>query len=270
MAGELHDLVWAAGLALGMDTGLCYKKAMAKPAVMAIAHRGASAIAPENTVAAFDEAIRLGSSAVEFDVRMSADGIPVVIHDDCIDRTTNGHGHVVDCTALDLRRLDAGSWKDRRFAAARIPTLEEALLAITPPTVPVLEIKAPIPAPLLAGLLHRHHATTRATVISFHGDMLTPLKAVMPHLKIGLLLDEWSHDPLRRAKEMGATTLVANVQCLALERVAAAHAAGLKVWCFTANDVGLVAAMAAMGVEGIITDYPDLIRSQGGLSKKKI
>ncbi len=237
---------------------------MAKPTVMAIAHRGASAIAPENTVAAFDEAIRLGSSAVEFDVRMSADGVPVVIHDDRIDRTTNGHGRVADFTALDLRRFDAGSWKGHRFAAARIPTLEEALLAIADPVIPVLEIKVHVPAAVLAELLLRRNAAARAMVISYHAELLAPLKALLPKLKIGLLLDDWSKDPLRPARALAATTVVANVRCLTMEHVAAAHAAGLKVWCFTANDVGLVAAMAAMGVEGIITDYPDLIRSQRG------
>ncbi len=270
MAECRHDELDQAGPALCIKPGLCYKIAMAKPTVMAIAHRGASAVAPENTVAAFDEAIRLGSSAVEFDVRMSADGVPVVIHDDRIDRTTNGHGRVTDFTALELRRFDAGSWKDHRFAAARIPTLEEALLAIVDPTIPVLEIKAPIPAAALAELLHRRNAEARVIVISYHAELLAPLKALLPKLKLGLLVDEWNQDTLRRARMLAATTVVGNVRCVTMEHVAAAHAAGLKVWCFTANDVGLVAAMTALGVEGIITDYPDLIRSQRGWSARTI
>src|SRR3954470_18661165 len=91
--------------------------------VFAVGHRGASAYAPENTVAAFDEAVRLGAKGVEFDLRITADGNLVVLHDATVDRTTNGHGHVANMTRFDLLRLDAGSWMNRRFAGTRIPTL---------------------------------------------------------------------------------------------------------------------------------------------------
>jgi glycerophosphoryl diester phosphodiesterase len=89
--------------------------------VFAVGHRGASAYAPENTVAAFDEAIRLGAKAVEFDLRLTADGYPVVLHDDTVNRTTNGSGPVAHLSRFDLLRLDAGSWMHRRFAGTRIP-----------------------------------------------------------------------------------------------------------------------------------------------------
>jgi glycerophosphoryl diester phosphodiesterase len=96
---------------------------MSSRPVFAVGHRGASAYAPENTVAAFDEAVRLGARAVEFDVRVSADGVAVVIHDETVDRTTTGRGRVAELGLMDLRRLDAGSWMDTRFVGTRIPTL---------------------------------------------------------------------------------------------------------------------------------------------------
>ena len=92
-----------------------------------VAHRGASAEAPENTLAAFRLALQQGAPAVECDVHLSADGCPVVIHDETVDRTTNGKGAVVGLTRAALRGLDAGSWRGPRFAGEPIPTLEEAL-----------------------------------------------------------------------------------------------------------------------------------------------
>src|SRR5438034_7470028 len=92
-----------------------------------IAHRGASARAPENTLAAFTEAVRLGANAIELDVHLTADGVPVVIHDATVERTTNGRGEVAAMTSKDLRRLDAGAWFSSRFRGERIPTLEESL-----------------------------------------------------------------------------------------------------------------------------------------------
>jgi hypothetical protein len=136
---------------------------MSSSPVFAVAHRGASAYAPENTVAAFDEAVRLGARAVEFDLRVSADGIPVVIHDPTVDRTTSGTGRVADLDLLDLRRFDAGSWLHRRFGGTRIPTLEEALLAIGPYAMPVIELKVP-PPPSLIDLLRKYDLEQDALV----------------------------------------------------------------------------------------------------------
>src|SRR3954468_3940898 len=128
---------------------------MSSKPVIAVAHRGASAIAPENTVAAFDEAVRLGAKAVEFDLRMSADGVPVVLHDELVNRTTNGDGPVSNISQFDLLRLDAGSWMHVRFAGTRIPTLAEALLAIGPHARPVIELKVPVAADVILGALRR-------------------------------------------------------------------------------------------------------------------
>jgi glycerophosphoryl diester phosphodiesterase len=91
------------------------------------AHRGAMATHPENTLTAFAEALRLGARMIEFDVQLSRDGALVLMHDDTIDRTTDRQGRVADLTLSDLRAADAGSWKDARFAATRIPTFEETL-----------------------------------------------------------------------------------------------------------------------------------------------
>lgn len=98
------------------------------------AHRGASDTHPENTLPALREALRLGAHQIEFDVYLSKDGVPVLMHDHTVDRTTDGSGVVFEMTLEQLKKLDAGSWKDPRFAGTRVPTLDEAL-AIMPPNV---------------------------------------------------------------------------------------------------------------------------------------
>jgi len=228
-----------------------------------VGHRGACAYAPENTVASFDEAIRLGAKAVEFDVRLTADGHAVVLHDENVDRTTNGQGPVSSYLHFDLLlRLDAGSWMHPRFSGTRIPTLEEALLAIGPHAIPVVELKTAIPPDLLLKALRRYDLEEDALLISFDPEHLAPLRKASRKLDIGLLADAWSGELPSRAKALGADTLILNVDVLGSPQVGACEAQGLEVWCYTANDVGMVAACAAMGVTGIITDRPDLIRTR--------
>ena len=235
---------------------------MSTKPLFAIGHRGASAYAPENTVAAFDEAIRLGAQAVEFDVRISKDGELMVLHDSTVDRTTNGQGNVNDIEKQDLLALDAGSWMGHRFAGARIPTLWEALLAIGPHAMPVIELKEPIPAELLIKTLRKYDLEQDAMVLSFDETWLHPLRRFSKEISLGLLSETWRRELPERAKGIAAEVICLNIDVLGTNEVAACDSQGLEVWCYTANDVGMVAACAAMGVTGIITDRPDLIRTR--------
>jgi len=239
-----------------------YTPAMSSKPVIAVAHRGASAVAPENTVAAFDEAVRMGAKAVEFDLRLSSDGVPVVLHDETVNRTTNGTGPVAKLSQFELLRLDAGSWMHVRFVGTRIPTLAEALLAIGPHARPVIELKVPVPADVLLPMLRRFDLEQEALVISFEESWLRPLRKTSRDLALGLLADRWTGDLPQRARGLAAEVIGLHVDALGTAQVGACEAQGLEVWCYTANDVGLVAACAAMGVTGIITDRPDLIRTR--------
>ncbi|MEI8198048.1 MAG: glycerophosphodiester phosphodiesterase family protein, partial [Phycisphaerae bacterium] len=239
---------------------------MPSPVVMAIAHRGASEAAPENTLAAFHEALRLGTPAIEFDVRLSGNGIPVVIHDETVDRTTWGkaRGPVNRLALQDLQQLDAGSWKDPRFADERIPTLEAALQVIVPTALPVMELKVPLDAELLGELVQRFTTLDKVLVISFEPAWLIPLRRRWPQLPLGLLADEWTEDLPQRARNLDAGVVVLNVEALAPERVLAVQNSGLLAWCFTGNDVGRVRACAALGVRGIVPKRPGLFRDRSG------
>jgi len=233
-----------------------------RKALNVIAHRGASGYCPENTVASFEEGIRLGAKGIEFDIRLTADGVPVVLHDAMLDRTTNGKGPVAEHTWMDLLQLDAGSWKHARFAGTRIPSLAEALLAIGPYARPIIELKTAIDPEVLLSQLRRFDLEEDVLVMSFHPEWLAPLRQRSKVVPLGLLSDRWGEELPSQTRALDADTLLLHTKVLGTSQIAAAESEGLEVWCWTPNDAGLIAACAAMGVSGIITDYPDLIRSR--------
>lgn len=128
---------------------------------LVLAHRGALRAAPENTIPAFEQALMQGADGVELDVTLSRDGEVVIIHDDTLQRTTNGRGRVADLTLAELRQFDAGAWFDERFVGTRIPTLAEALAALPAPVRINVELKAP-PYPAKSRLAARALAVVRA------------------------------------------------------------------------------------------------------------
>ncbi len=164
---------------------------MNKPLV--IGHRGASAYAPENTLAAFNRAFEMGADGIELDVVLSKDGVPIVIHDDTLDRTTNGSGSVgaMDCAAIS--QLDAGAWFDRQFSGERVPTLEQVLCQLTRGLINV-EIKYTAVRldndrleQAVASVIEQTHSQARVLVSSFHPLALYRLSRRHPQLQRGLL-----------------------------------------------------------------------------------
>ncbi|AFZ42335.1 glycerophosphoryl diester phosphodiesterase [Halothece sp. PCC 7418] len=154
-----------------------------------IAHRGYSAIAPENTLASFQSALEQPIIGVEFDVHLSRDGVPVVIHDATVDRTTNGQGNVATKTVKELQSLDAGSWFDPRFSQETIPTLSEVLELFASSNVHLyIELKYPQTwsfqgANHLITLLETWR--DRCTIISFDHKFITSLREQFPECAIG-------------------------------------------------------------------------------------
>ncbi|MCL2647163.1 MAG: hypothetical protein FWD61_09175 [Phycisphaerales bacterium] len=233
--------------------------------LFSVGHRGASAYAPENTIAAFEEAIRLGAKGVEFDLRITADGVMVALHDETVDRTTHGTGKVAELTWHHLRQLDAGSQLHPRFTrgrGVRIPSLQEALLAIGPYARPVIELKTELPWAELVAMLRRFDLEKKAMVISFEGRWLSGVRKASREVPLGLLAQRWYENLPDLARGLDAEALLLHTDILGTSQVAAATARGLETWAWTVNDIGVVAASAAMGVTGIITDQPDLIRTR--------
>ncbi len=237
---------------------------MKKRSIIAIAHRGASAWVPENTVAAFDAALEVNCRAIEFDVRLTADGIPVVIHDETLDRTTNGSGRVAQTNWLDILRLDAGSWKRPRFAGTRVPTLAEALQAICPMAQPVMELKVAINPSMIIDLLRRAGAISDAVIMSFNTAILQSMRRENRNITLFQLIENWSPKTLRECKDAGCTGVVMKFDQWALDRAVMAKDVLPHAWAYDVNDPGAAAACGAMGIDGVITDYPDLVRARPG------
>jgi glycerophosphoryl diester phosphodiesterase len=240
-----------------------------------IAHRGASARAPENTLAAFREAVRLGANAIELDVHLSADGVPVVIHDDTVDRTTNGRGTVAAIAARDLRRLDAGAWFSSRFRGERIPTLEEALEFARGRCGLNIEIKAPsargrraraaarstgLVAPAVARAVTRARFDDLLVVSSFSITALEQARAAMPRARLGLLVSRSLRGMRAAHRRVRLFSVHPHVRLAAARRVRLARRLGLVVVFWTVNDVRQMRRLLALGSDGLMTDDPALFQ----------
>jgi glycerophosphoryl diester phosphodiesterase len=229
--------------------------------VLVIAHRGASGNAPENTMAAFRKAVALGATFIETDLQLSRDARFVAIHDATVNRTTNGQGAVHDMTLAELRKLDAGSWFGSEFGGERIPTLEEILeFSKKNDVVFYLEIK---PAGswggehALIGALRESGEIPRAVVISFDPSIVMSLRKIEPTLMTGLLYDGQLDNPLEKAVAIGARQLAVRGDLVTPAMLAEAKKKDLQVVCWTVNHPAHMRMLAAAGVDGIMSDYPD-------------
>ena len=225
--------------------------------MLAIAHRGARAEAPENTLAAFRRAVELGADGVELDLHRSRDGRLVVIHDDTLERTTNGRGPVASFTFDELRRLDAGSWMDARFAGERIPSLEEVLEAMPARVLIFAEMKAAAVVDPLARLLRERELATRVRVSSFDHRSLASVHRLVPEAELGALFVALPVDPVALARACGARALHPSFHYLTADVVAEAHGAGLAVYTWTVNEPDDIRRVRAIGVDGIFSDRPE-------------
>jgi glycerophosphoryl diester phosphodiesterase len=242
-----------------------------------IAHRGASARAPENTLAAFREAVRLGADAVECDVRLSGDGKPVVIHDDTVDRTTDGRGAVSRLPLADLRRLDAGSWFATRFRGERIPTLEETFEVARGRCGLNLEVKSGASGADEAGATIRAVARSLAAsgfrepliVSSFSRQALIQARSTMPRVRLGLLVSR-SLRGLRPAhRQAGLAAVHPHLRLASRRRVRLAHSLGLLVLFWTVNERRLIRRLLDLGADGLMTDDPALFLDLGAGAGKR-
>ena len=233
---------------------------------LAIGHRGAAAHLPENTMPSFEHALALGADALEFDVALSLDGVPVVIHDDTLDRTTSGHGPVEAATFAELQQLDAGRWKNH---PTHLPTLDEVLRTFAPRTLLNLEIKSsPRRAELVdACALAVRKTNSAASVVfsSFDHDALRLLRHLMPKARIGVLAETGGLErAFTCATELDAENIHPPVVLVTKAVVDRIHANGWKLWTWTVNQPDTIARMIACGVDGVFSDFPERVVAARG------
>ena len=205
------------------------------------AHRGFSGKYPENTMLAFRKALECGADGIEMDVQLTKDGELVVIHDERVDRTTNGTGNVRDYTLEELQKFDASYIYSEEVGFQTIPTFDEYEAKVWP-------------------VLQRYHLEDKVIISSFNHESVLRMKALAPDLKYGLLTETWLINP-------GAYTEGVGVQCyhpyygsLTAETVAEVKAHHIEINTFTVNDEESVRQLRDYGVDCVIGNFPDMVK----------
>lgn len=232
-----------------------------------IGHRGACAYAPENTLASFDKARALGCRFIEFDVMLSADGEPFIIHDESLKRTTNGSGEVGQVTADYLQSLDAGGWFSRHYEGEKIPHLREVLkwlvFADANANIEIKPYPGQTEATTVAVLshIHRYWPSDKAMplVSSFDSEALWLCRSLAPELPLGLLLDKWDDNWPSLAGDLQCFSVHLNRRIVTAERVKAIKQQGYTVLVYTINRKRQAQKLLDWGVDALFSDYPNLL-----------
>lgn len=237
-----------------------------EPALIA-GHRGDRSVAPENTLPALQSALDGSMVYVETDVRLSADGVPVLIHDGRVDRTTNGSGKVSELTLAELQQLDAGSWFTKAFAGLRIPTLESFLVMLAESDKKaMLELKGAWgeeSVAVVGSLIEEHGLSHRVVLASFSAETLVALHAAIPDLPRLVIIRDLPEDPNSLIREFGAIGIVTSPPSVegdptVVDRI---HRAGFGILLYTLNRKQSWTSALSLGVDGIITDKPSALDS---------
>ena len=237
--------------------------------ITAIAHRGASAYAPENTFAAFDLAVTMGIRDIELDVQFTSDSHIVAIHDEILDRTTDGTGPVSDMTLEEIQQLDAGSWFDKRFSDEKIHTLEEIFDRYKDDLHFHIEIKSKEAeglAPRTCQLVRKYSRTDTTIITSFWKQWLIESRAHAPEISTGWLVPlgyetPWNDDFIEEALEEGFPQICPRANLISKTLVQKLHDNGFDVRCWGVYDEVLMEKVANAGADGMTLDSPDKLHT---------
>lgn len=232
-----------------------------------VAHRGFSASYPENTLVAIRAAIDAGATGCEFDVYGSQEGTVVLMHDKTVDRTTNGEGKVTALPLSKLQTLDAGSWKDARFAGEPVPTLKEALKLLRGSGCQsVIEIKMEGISEQVIDDVREAEMVDEVAVIAFSKKVVSEIRRLEPRIMCAWLSSEELSGPIakradwleERAKACNTKILDLNYKMLSRDLIAELKRRGLAVWTWTVDDPAMMRQLKDWGVDSITTNRPDL------------
>jgi glycerophosphoryl diester phosphodiesterase len=224
-----------------------------------IGHRGAAALAPENTWESFDVALQIGVDAIETDIRATRDGELVLIHDASLERTTGAQGLVHTTPWSTLRILDAGSWFAGRFATARIPRLEDTLIHYGPLTHLVLEIKQAGIEEQVLEMVRDLDLLERVTFTSFESAPMRNIKAKAASAKVGFLTPDITRRNVMRVVDAGWEQFCPPASLVTRQAVVCWKALGLEVRAWGVKDAVLMIKAIDAGVDGMTVDFPHLL-----------
>ncbi|TQR17191.1 glycerophosphodiester phosphodiesterase [Psychrobacillus vulpis] len=227
------------------------------------AHRGSSGTHPENTIAAFKAAAVLPIHGVEFDVHMTKDGELVVIHDESINRTSNGQGFIKDMTLTELKNYDFGSWYSAKFRGETIPTLREVLYVFKDTHHHInIELKSDIfpyegMETKVLQMLKEYRLEERVVISSFNHEMVSNFKKLAPHIETAILFMEVMIAPHEYARLVGADSLHAYFPTALRPMGKEAIDSGKVLRVFTVNEESYADMLKQVGVHAIFTDFPE-------------
>jgi len=222
--------------------------------VLIIAHRGASAYEPENTLRSVRRALELGADMVEVDVHVSRDGHIVVVHDATVDRTTNGKGCVKDMTLKELKRLDAG-------LGEQIPALEEVIELVRGRAQLVIEIKVPGIEERVLQTIEERALENEALITSFYHPVVKRVKELSPYVRTGVIVASRPLKPITLVLEANSDALFPKHIFVDLQMVEEIHRYNLAVYPWTVNTIDQTRPLIDMGVDGIVTNKPDILKT---------
>ena len=217
----------------------------------AIGHRGVLGVEPENTIRSFLRAEREKLDGIELDLHLSKDGSMVVMHDETVDRTTDGRGAVNDLTVAELRKLDAGQGE-------QIPLFEEVLEAVGPDLAIQAEIKDVKVSRVLARLLKENDLLDRVSVLSFIDEALHEFIDELPGARMVLVADPTTPDLVERAQAVGSRLVSVDMRRVNLDAVDRCRAVGIDVMAWSVNDARDLAVAQSLGLVGAVTDFPEV------------
>jgi glycerophosphoryl diester phosphodiesterase len=252
------------------------------PNLPVVAHRGFSYEYPENTVTSAKGAITAKAEGCEFDVYLSRDGVVFVMHDGTFNRTTNVKAEIVDgkpkpvplddLTFEEMRQLDAGSWKDAKFAGEKIPTIDEMLVVLKDSKCwPVVEIKKAGFEQQVIDAIQKAKMEDRTVIIAFSKDVVKTIRKLAPTIPVAWLWGEkWEKSDEELVEFLIAVAYEVDTNLLDLAHthmnanvVKGLNDAGITVWCWTVNDPARMTELRKAGVVGITTDRPNIARENG-------
>lgn len=233
-----------------------------------IGHRGAAGHAPENTTASFEAAVAFGVDGVEFDVQFTADGCPVVLHDETLQRMGGVSARVADHTAARLAGFDVGFRSGPMWRGQRVPRVEDVARLVPVGIELHVEVKDYRPVSheelsRLLDVLRRHGGLDRVVISSPHEEILSSASRIAPGMRTALLVFGDTRSPLdaaRRAALLGCHAVNPNKSLVSPELVDVCHRHHMKVFAFTVNERGTMRTLLQMGVDGFFSDYPDRLR----------
>lgn len=235
--------------------------------VVFIAHRGASGKghSPENTIAAFREAINIGADCVECDVHCTKDGQVVVMHDSTLNRTTNKKGTIAEMTLEEVKQADAGSWFSSLFTGERVPALGELLELTKGKVINVIEIKPNNITKRVIEEVEKANAVNEVVLQSFYPEAVKAAFEINPKIPRALLLSGQLPvmrissiiDLIYQTTQVGASTLNLPYKIITQNLINESHKRGMNVWAWTVDDESDMKSLINMGIDGITSNYPE-------------